>query len=136
MRKEMRSVARFLYLVSLFAFVSFLRPSLGYAQNRVTGQVVAVEAGDVIQVRVDDWTVTVRLHGVLCSETPPELAQRAKEYVERRVAATRVKVEVRGTGPKQTLYGEVQAADGRSLNGTCRLRTLGGFVCAAADRFT
>jgi endonuclease YncB( thermonuclease family) len=86
------------------------------AQNHVTGQVVGVEAGDTVRVRVDDWEVTVRLHGILTPTTPPELVERAREYTVRRVAETRVKIEVRGTGPKQTLYGEVQTADGASLN--------------------
>lgn len=86
------------------------------AQNRFTGQAVAVESGDRFQVRLDGWTMTVRLHGVECPETPPALAEKARAYTARRIENTRVAVEVRGTGAKQTVYGEVTPVTGGSLN--------------------
>lgn len=90
----------------------------GFAQNRVSGQVIGVPAGDRIRVQFEGWQVTVQLHGVASPTTPPSLVERLREYTARRVEGTRVTVEVRGTGPKQTLYGEVFTSDSpmRSLN--------------------
>lgn len=86
------------------------------AQNTFSGQVIAVEAGDRLRVRLDAWTVTVQLHGIVCPLASPEFVTKARAYTTRRVGGVRVRVAVRGTGAKQMVYGEVTPADGGSLN--------------------
>ena len=98
-----------------------------HAQENVTptpggqifrGRVVRVDAGDQIgvQVQAGGWTPTVRLHGVDCPVAPPDLARLARTYSERRVLNQMVSVQVKGTGPKETVYGEVTPDNGQSLN--------------------
>ena len=86
--------------------------------DRFRGRVVRVDSGAQIgvQVQAGGWTPTVRLHGVDCPVAPPDLARLARAYTERRVLNQLVEVQVRGTGPKQTLYGEVTPDGGKSLN--------------------
>ena len=86
------------------------------AQNEFTGRVVGVEAGDRIKVRLDTWTVTVQLHGIVCPLASPEFVEKSRAYTTRRVDGTLVRVFVRGTGAKQTVYGEVMPETGGSLN--------------------
>ncbi|MBC7805888.1 MAG: thermonuclease family protein [Akkermansiaceae bacterium] len=86
--------------------------------NVFTGHVVAVTAGDTMDVRVgDDWTVTVRLHGVECPTRPRLLRETATRYTSRLVLDTDVRVAVRGTASRSVVYGEVfPGSGGESVN--------------------
>ncbi len=88
------------------------------ADNVFTGHVVAVTAGDTMDVRVgDDWTVTVRLHGVECPTAPRALRETATRYTSRLLLDTDVRVEVRGTASRSVVYGEVfPGTGGESVN--------------------
>ena len=87
-----------------------------WGQDQFSGRVIEVVNGDEIRVRLDTWDVTVHLHGVEIPVTSPEFSERAQQYTARRVADTRVRVEVRGTGPHKMVYGEVYPVSGGSLN--------------------
>ena len=105
-----------LLLLTLFwAVLSPLARSV-FAQNHFTGRVVAVEAGDRVRVRLDNLEMTVHLHGVECPSEPEALREKARQYAARRVSGATVRVEVRGSGAKMTVYGEVYPAQGQSLN--------------------
>jgi endonuclease YncB( thermonuclease family) len=92
------------------------------AQDSFRGKVVRVVRGDEIAVRLDTWTLTVHLHGIETPNAPASLAEKARQYTARRVLHTSVRVDVRGTGTRQMVYGdvrpEVDAESGRfgSLN--------------------
>lgn len=116
----MRIPSRLLFIlifVTAFCAGTILLPlypsiSPAYAQGTdkdvFTGHVVAVTAGDTMDVRVgDDWTVTVRLHGVECPTSPRALRETATRYTSRLVLDTDVRVEVRGTASRSVVYGEV-----------------------------
>lgn len=88
------------------------------SQNLVSGRVIAVESGDQVQVQFEGWQVSVRLHGIDAPDQPADLANRVRLYVARRLENTTVKIEIRGTGTRQTVYGEIFPADStkESLN--------------------
>ncbi|MBC8135060.1 MAG: hypothetical protein H8F28_04130 [Fibrella sp.] len=125
MRTSSRLFFILLFVTTVFAGTAFLSvyplASSAHAQgadNVFTGHVVAVTAGDTMDVRVgDDWTVTVRLHGVECPTGPRVLRETVTRYTSRLVLDTRVRVEVRGTASRSVVYGEVfPATGGESLN--------------------
>ncbi|MDX1935067.1 MAG: thermonuclease family protein [Capsulimonadales bacterium] len=103
----------------LTLFSAFLSPVLvgdAFGQNRFSGRVVAIESGDTLRVRLDAFEMTVRLHGVECPVEPESLRDRARQYAARRVGETEVRVVVRGTAARQTVYADVFPASGESLN--------------------
>lgn len=115
--------SRWICLVLLMALLASRYTSVVYAQatsNTFTGHVVTVTAGDTMDVRVgDDWTVTVRLHGIECPATPRALRETTARYTARLVLDTDVRVEVRGTATRSVVYGEVYPkAGGPSVNVT------------------
>jgi endonuclease YncB( thermonuclease family) len=79
------------------------------AQDRITGRVVGIPRGDALSVRVDGWTLTVRMHGIACPTAPPELVERTRTYLNRRIAERPVHVTVRGTASSSVIYGDVLA---------------------------
>lgn len=81
------------------------------------GRVVSVDAGDLVTVRLDAWDVKVRLHGVAVPTEDARLMERARQFTALRVGDTTVRVQVRGTGTKETVYGEVITALNDTLNG-------------------
>ncbi len=96
--------------------VSAQSPNAPNAPDHFAGRVVRVDSGDQIGVALDTLTVTVRLHGVDCPTTPPDLRDLAHDYTERRVLDQTVQVQVMGTGPNKTFYGEVTPPSNQSLN--------------------
>lgn len=83
------------------------------------GRVVGIDSGDQIRVKVvPTWTPIVRLHGIICPTSPAALQVVARRYTSRRVLNGLVRVEVKGTGPKETVYGEVTPldSDGRTAS--------------------
>lgn len=87
------------------AFV-VLAPARAWAQDSFRGKVEEIVNGAEIRVRVESWSVSVRLHGVsapLRNVTRP----RAVEYLRRRIGVYPVRVQVRGTAPRGVVYGDV-----------------------------
>lgn len=116
-----RSFACLLRVAFAVAFVAFFAGRPANAQrtgDSFRGHVVAVTAGDTLDVRVSDsWTVTVRLHGAECPTTPRSLRETATRYTSRLVLDTTVRVEVRGTASRSVVYGEVFPQNGgKSVN--------------------
>jgi endonuclease YncB( thermonuclease family) len=103
-------------LTLFWTILSPLTMGVTNAQSRFSGKVLGVDAGDTIRVQLTTLVMTVRLHGVECPDTPEALFEKAKAFTAQRVAHKVVVVEVRGTGPKQTVYGEVYPESGGSLN--------------------
>lgn len=114
---------RFLRPLWLLLFAACFAGFAGAARaqrtgDSFTGHVVAVTAGDTLDVRVSDsWTVTVRLHGAECPMSPRALRETATRYTSRLVLDTNVRVEVRGTASRSVVYGEVFVqSGGKSVN--------------------
>ncbi|MBC8141556.1 MAG: thermonuclease family protein [Armatimonadetes bacterium] len=108
-------------LAVVFAACFALASGAAWAQrtgDSFRGHVVAVTAGDTLDVRVSgSWTVTVRLHGAECPTTPRALRETATRYTSRLVLDTDVRVEVRGTASRSVVYGEVFPQNGgKSVN--------------------
>ncbi len=105
---------------SLLPTVDHLLSSAHARQTKdaFTGHVVAVTAGDALDVRVGGgWTVTVRFHGVESPSTPRALREAVTRYTSRLVLDTDVRVEVRGTASRSVVYGEVyRVTGGDSIN--------------------
>ena len=117
MRLTYASLLRSLVLwLALVAVLRLATPGFAQTPSSFGGRVVAVPSGDQIRVKLDAWTVNVRLHGVDCPRQPDSLREAARQWASRRVLGTTVRVVVRGTGEKATIYGEVQTALGKSLN--------------------
>jgi len=115
LRQSLRYAINGVFLVFIILLLIVPR-TMG--QDAFSGRIIEIIAGDQLRVRLDTLETTVYLHGVEVPQTPEALARRAKEYTERRVAGTIVRVEVRGTGPNRQFFGEVFPAtpNGGSLN--------------------
>jgi endonuclease YncB( thermonuclease family) len=84
----------------------FLLMTSAAAQNTFTGVVTEVERGDQLAVKLDSWTLKVRLHGV---ESPKAgaMADLAQQWTQARTDGHKVLVTVRGTAAKGVVYGDV-----------------------------
>ncbi len=78
----------------------------GLAQDAFRGTVTQVERGDQLSVKLDSWTLRVRLHGAVSSPDEP-LATVAREWTKAHVLGRKVQVQVRGTAAKGIVYGDV-----------------------------
>jgi endonuclease YncB( thermonuclease family) len=83
-----------------------LLPRVAEAQDAFHGTVIEVEQGDQLAVKLDSWTLKVRLHGTV-SPTSGELAEVARDWTRARVLGKQVNVGVRGTAAKGVVYGDV-----------------------------
>lgn len=105
-----------LFLACLFLLLLPLAPRARAqaARDVFSGHVVAVTAGDTLDVKVGGgWTVTVRLHGIECPDKPRALRETVTRYTARLTLDTDVRVEVRGTATRSVVYGEVYPAGGQ-----------------------
>ena len=103
-RSPVRSLAFWMGL--LFWASLALLPSGVVAQDAFHGTVIEVEHGDQLSVKLDSWTLKVRLHGTVCPASG-ELAAVAREWAKARVLGKQVNVGVRGTAAKGVVYGDV-----------------------------
>lgn len=100
----MRSLA---FWMGLWFLVSLaLLPREVVAQDAFHGTVIEIERGDQLSVKLDSWTLKVRLHGTVCP-TSGELADVAMEWTKARVLGKQVNVGVRGTAAKGVVYGDL-----------------------------
>ncbi|MCX6368223.1 MAG: thermonuclease family protein [Armatimonadetes bacterium] len=83
-----------------------LLPREVVAQDAFHGTVIEIERGDQLSVKLDSWTLKVRLHGTVCP-TSGELADVAMEWTKARVLGKQVNVGVRGTAAKGVVYGDL-----------------------------
>lgn len=100
----MRSLAFWMGLCFLVSLA--LLPREVVAQDAFHGTVIEIERGDQLSVKLDSWTLKVRLHGTVCP-TSGELADVAMEWTKARVLGKQVNVGVRGTAAKGVVYGDL-----------------------------
>ena len=97
---------------TVFWFAQLLLISLCFlpwqagAQDAFRGTVTEVERGDQLSVKLDSWTLRVRLHGIVCP-TEGVLKTVAREWTQKRVQARVVQVGVRGTAAQGIVYGDL-----------------------------
>lgn len=111
--------------LNIFLFAGFLAasgPYTGFAAQ-LTGQVVQVHNGDVIEVLVDQNPMRIHLYGIHCPENDQTFGSEARQYTKLLTTGKIVTVQVMNRDRRGAITGKVMLPGEKNLN--CELLKAG-----------
>lgn len=109
-------VTRILKLASILVLGLLGCWSISFANNEISGPVIAVFDGDTIEVLYHRRPVRVRLHGIDCPETGQAFGAQAKRATSALVFGKTITLRMYGQDRYQRILADALLPDGKILN--------------------